>query len=61
MRNNDISYMNIPELLDTIRSAADELQLRCMEEAGETPRMICGDTGKTCVWCRANCEDRRTE
>ena len=53
--------MTIPELLATIRQHIDELELRCMQEAGEIPRMVCGETGNTCVWCKARCEDRREE
>ena len=61
MNSGDLSYMTIPELLAAMRQITDELELRCMETAGETPRMVCGDTGETCVWCTAKCKDRRPE
>jgi len=61
MSHKDLSFLTIPELLAAIRQHIDELELRCMQEAGETPRMVCGETGSTCVWCKARCEDRRAE
>ena len=51
--------MTIPELLAIMRQITEEIELRCMETAGEDCRTVCGDTGETCVWCKANCEDRR--
>ena len=61
MNHEDLSFMTIPELLEGIRQRIDELELRCMQEAGEIQRMVCGETGKTCVWCKARCEERREE
>ena len=61
MSYKDIGYMTIPELIDAGRAVLDELQLRFMEEAGETPRMICKTTGLLCCWCRPVCTDRQPE
>lgn len=59
MNEKDMSFMTVPELIETIRRAADELETRCMESAGEQQRMICEATGRTCCWCRPVCPDRK--
>jgi len=59
--DTDLSFLTLPELLDSVRMITDEIELRCMQDAGEMPRVVCGETGNTCVWCKARCEDRRAE
>ena len=62
MKPKDLSYLTIPDLIELARSVLTEIEQRCMEDAGEgeTRRMVCTATGRTCVWCSPGpCPDRK--